>query len=127
MDTWRKAHEEEHKKYSLSQTALMTQKLWELYVDEPLRHRPDLATHQSPYYLTSWAQELIPEAIKKALCELAEQPYDYEAWASGFLVLEHLGIDVIEQLSKEKQLSVQETIAILGTYLENHTNNCGPH
>lgn len=125
VDTWRQAHEEEHKKYPPGETALMCKTMWDIYIVDALRQRPDLATRKSPYRLTDTAQMMIPEDVKGILCEIAGKPYDKEAWASGWLVVRYLGVERIEKIAKEEKLSVQEAIAILGTYLENHSNNCG--
>ena len=46
--------------------------------------------------------------------------------ASGWLVIKSLGMSVIEELAKEKSLSVQEAIGILSLYLEAHADNCKP-
>jgi hypothetical protein len=124
IDAWRKAHEEEHRKYPAGELALMVKTMWDIYVVGPLHDRPDLATHQSPFKLTETGASLIPDEIKAELCEVKKNPMDPEAVATGWLVVKNLGMDRIEALAKDKSLSVPETIAILSTYLENHTNHC---
>lgn len=123
-DAWQKTHEEEHRKYPPGEIALMVKTMWDIYVVGPLHDRPDLATHLSPFKLTETGTSLIPDDIKAQLCEVKKNPMDPEAVASGWLVVRNLGLDRIETLAKEKQLSVPETIAILSTYLENHTDHC---
>ena len=60
--------------YPPSETALMTKTLWDIYVVDALRNRPDLAEH----------------------------------------------MEAISRMAEEKGLSVQESIAILSTYLVNN-------
>jgi hypothetical protein len=126
IDTWRKSHEEEHKKYPASEIALMCKTMWDIYVVDALRKHPELAQHSSPFKLTEQGDRLIPEHLKTALCKIPTNPTNREAIATGWLVVKHLGIAAIEQMAKEKELSVQEAIAVLSTYLETHTDNCKP-
>lgn len=125
IDTWRKAHEEEHKKYPPGEIAIMCKTLWDIYVVDALRQHPELAQHGSPYKLTPQGNDLIPDEIKHLLEKVPSNPLDREAIASGWLVVKHLGLETIEQMAKDQQLTVQAAIAILSTYLENNTNNCG--
>jgi len=46
--------------------------------------------------------------------------------ATGWLVVKNLGFKTIVAVAKEKDLSVQETVAILSTYIDNATNNGHP-
>jgi hypothetical protein len=123
VDAWLKKHDEECQKYPPGEIALMCKTMWEIYVVGPLHDRPDLATHKSPFKLTQTGIDLIPADIKQELLEYTKAPMDEEAVASGWLVVKNLGIERIEHLAKEKELSVQEVIAILSTYLDNHTGN----
>ncbi len=123
MDQWRKAHEDEHNKYPVAETFLMCKTMWECWEKDALGKRPDLAHHSSAFKLTQDGQDLIPEPIKETLCEMAKVTLDKEDLFTGWLVVTHLGIPAIETIAKEKKLSVQETIAILSTYVANFINN----
>ncbi|GAI65553.1 unnamed protein product [marine sediment metagenome] len=46
--------------------------------------------------------------------------------ATGYLVVKHIGLELISKMAEEKNLSVQESIAILSTYLDNSTDNSRP-
>lgn len=126
VDTRIKAHEDQLCKYPPGEIALMCKTMWDIYIVDVLRQRPDLAHHTSPFKLTKQGDDLIPQPLKESLDQIKCNPLDREAVASGWLVVKHLGITTIEQLAKEKALSVQEAIAILSTYLDQHTNNCTP-
>jgi len=126
VDEWRKKHDEDHKNsLPLCELSDMCKTMYEIYVVDALRRRPDLATHQSPYTLTDGARLLIPEPIKEILCQINRRPENREDLVSGYLVVKHLGIDRIETIAKDMKLSVQEAIAILSTFLDN-TNNHHP-
>ncbi len=126
VDAWMKTHDDNQQKYPPGETALMCKTMWEIYVVGALRDRPDLATHTSPFKLKPYAIDLIPDKIKESLNRIKILPEDREAVATGWLVVKHLGQPAIELLAEEKKLSVPETIAILSTYLDNHSNNCHP-
>jgi hypothetical protein len=123
IDTWKKSHEEEHKKYPPSETALMCKTMWDIFIVAALKDRPDLATHQSPYRLTPQGQDLIPQDVKDTLCQIPKEELDREAIANGWLVVSHLGLERIEAIAHSKKLSVPEAVAIFSTFLENHTNH----
>jgi len=109
--------------YPPSETALMTKTLWDIYVVDALRNRPDLAEHQSAYKLRKEGEDLIPEHLKAELCQIFKNPSigeKGEAIASGWLVVKCLGMEAISRMAEEKGLSVQESIAILSTYLMNN-------
>lgn len=97
----------------------MVKTLWDVYVMEALRHRPDLAEHGSRYKLKKEAMELIPDHMKVLLAHIPKNPSSQEDIVTGFLVVKHIGLDRIRQMAEEKNLSIQESIAILSTYLEN--------
>jgi len=126
VDTRLKAHDDQLCKYPPGEIALMCKTMWEIYIVEALRQRPDLATHTSPYNLTPQANNLIPEDLKQVLNQVKCTPMDREEVACGWLVVKNIGINAIEQMARDKTLSVQEAIAILSTYLEAHGNNCTP-
>jgi hypothetical protein len=123
LDNWRKSVQEEREKYPPGETCLMVKTMWDIYVVGALKDRPDLATHQSPFKLTPDAENLIPKEVKDELCGVDIRPEDAENVASGWLVVKVLGLDRIEHISREKKLSMPETIAILSTYLDNHCNH----
>lgn len=112
--------------YPPSETALMAKTLWEIYVVDALRNRPDLAEHQSAYKLKKEGEDLIPDHLKAELCQISksllivENCNNNEAIASGWLVVKHLGMEAISRMAEEKDLSVQESIAILSTYFVNN-------
>ncbi len=43
---------EDNQKYPPGETALMCKTMWDIYVVDALRERPDLAQHMSPFKLT---------------------------------------------------------------------------
>lgn len=126
VDNQLKGHHDQLSKYPLSEIALMSKTMWDIYVVDALRQHPELAQHSSPFKLTQQGADLIPDHLKLSLEKIKCNPMDREAVASGWLVVKSLGISVIEQMAKEKSLSLQEAIAILSTYLDAHGNNCTP-
>lgn len=126
VDSRLKAHEDQLRKYPPGETALMCKTMWDIYVVDALRQHPELAQHSSSFKLTKQGIDLVPEPIKKILDELEYNPTSNKDIASGWLVVKHLGISAIEQMSREKSLTVQEAIAILSTYLDAHRDNCMP-
>jgi len=105
-------------KYPLEETAVMTKTLWDIYVVDALRNRPDLAEHHSSYRLKPEGQCLIPDDIKQELDHLPTNPTNKEAIASGYLVVKFLGVERVSRMAEEKGLSMQEAIAVLSTYLD---------
>lgn len=105
-------------KYPPEETALMAKTLWEIYVVDALRNRPDLAEHHSAYKLKDEGKDLIPDDLKGELDRLDLNPLNNESLASGWLVVKYLGTERISRMAEQKCLSVQESIAILSTYLE---------
>jgi len=112
--------------YPPEETGRMINTLWEVYVLDPLRNRPDLAEHSSAFKLSKVGEDLIPDYLKAELCQISNDLANGdncnkgEAIASGWLVVKHLGIEPISRMAEEKQLSVQESIAILSTYFVNN-------
>ncbi|MBA7469598.1 hypothetical protein ES707_04870 [subsurface metagenome] len=104
----------------------MTKTLWEIYVVEALHHRPDLAEHGSGFKLKKEGENLIPDHLKTLLSRIPRNPHNSEAIASGYLVVKHIGMDLINEMATQKELSVQETIAILSCYLEVSCNTDHP-
>lgn len=105
----------------------MTKTLWDVYVLDALRHRPDLAEHGSGYKLKQNGRDLIPDYMFALLDCIPKNPVLREDIATGYLVVKHIGLDMVQQMAEEKKISVQEAIALLSTYLENSTNNSRPH
>ena len=106
--------------YPPSETALMTKTLWDIYVVDALRNRPDLAEHSSAYKLTKVGEDLIPEYMKPLLERIPHNPLNREDIATGYLVVKYVGLDSISKMAEDKQLNVQEAIAILSTYFVNN-------
>lgn len=104
----------------------MTKTLWDIYVMEALRLRPDLASPGSAYKLNKEGCDLVPDYMKSLLDRIPHNPVLREEIATGYLVVKHLGLDLITQMANEKKLSVQESIAILSTYLVMNANNSRP-
>ena len=105
-------------KYPLEQTALMAKTLWEIYVVDALQHRPDLAERGSGFRLKQEGKDIIPDYMLTLLKRVPRNPLNSEQVATGYLVVKHIGLDIINKMAEEKELTVQESIAILSTWLE---------
>jgi len=114
-------------KYPPGEIALMCKTMWDIYVVDALRAHPELAQHNSPLKLTPQGMDLIPEHIRLSLANIPSNPTNREDIASGWLVVKHLGLSAIEELAKETCLTLQETIAVLSTYLDDNGNNRMSH
>ena len=108
------------KNYPPAEMWTMTKTLWDIYVISALHHRPDLAERGSSFKLKKEGEDLIPEYMKPLLKRIPHNPLNSEAIATGYLVVKHIGLDLIGKMAEEKQLNVQEAIAILSCYLETH-------
>jgi len=107
------------KNYPPAEMWTMTKTLWDIYVVEALHHRPDLAERGSAFKLKKEGEDLIPDNMKALLDRFPHNPgLHNEAIATGYLVVKYIGLDLIGEMAKEKQLSVQEAIAILSCYLD---------
>lgn len=104
--------------YPPAELSLMTKTLWDIYVVDALRARPDLAEHHSAFHLKKEGHDLIPSHLKEALDNIPLNPDNRNAVASGWLVVKHLGMGHITQMAEQQKLSVQEAIAILSCYLD---------
>ena len=114
------------KDYPPAEMWTMTKTLWDVYVMEALRHRPDLAEHGSSFKLKQLGQDLIPDYILPLLDRIPRNPGLKEEIATGYLVVKHIGLELVSQMAEEKKVSIQEAIALLSTYLENSTDNSRP-
>lgn len=106
--------------YPLGEIALMTKTLWDLYVVDALRSRPDLAEHGSAYRLKKEGESLIPQELKDELDSLALNAQEAKANPTGWQIVKALGMERIQTFADERELSLQQTIAILATYVENN-------
>ena len=110
---------EDLKEHNLSSFCMMVQTLWDVYVIDPLHKRPDIAQAHSMPQLTPKGLEYIPEDVKSQLDKLELSAKDRANISAGYLVVQVLGLDRITKLAGEKDLSIQEMIAVLSTYLVN--------
>lgn len=113
-DSFRKCIEQ----YPPAEMWTMVKTLWDIYVVDALRTRPDLAEHHSAYKLKPEGEDLIPDDIKQELKQLPHNPFNNDEIASGYLVVKFLGLERVSKMAEQKGLSVQEAIAILSTYLD---------
>lgn len=104
----------------------MVKTMWDVSVMEALRHRPDLASHGSGFRLKKEGIDLIPGNLKPILDRIPINPVIREDIATGYLVVKFVGLDLITAMAEETHLSLQESIAVLSTYLEMRLNNEAP-
>ena len=104
----------------------MAKTLWDVYVMDALRHRPDLAEHSSSYKLKQSGKDLIPDSMLALLDRIPRNPGQREEIATGYLVVKHIGLELVSQMAEENDISVQEAIALLSTHMENSTHNSSP-
>ncbi len=104
--------QEELREHSPAETALMARTMWDIYVVEALRARPDLAEPGSGFHLKKEGEDLISEEIKEALNRFGT----CKAGCSGWEIVSALGVDTISRMAEEKGLTIQQSIAILTTY-----------
>jgi len=126
VDSCLKEYNECARNYPPAEMWTMVKTLWEIYVVEALHHRPDLAAHGSGYILKSEGEDCIPDYIIPLLKRIPHNPYNHESIASGYMVVKYIGLELIQKMSEEKELSVQEAVAVLSTYLDTHSNNAHP-
>lgn len=107
----------DREKYPPAEIYRMLTTLWQTYVIEPLHKRPDIAEFHSPCALTEKGLNYISSRTKQDLDNIIINPDKLEDIATGYLVVSRLGH---ERLSKEAaliNLTLQEYIAILSTYI----------
>lgn len=107
--------ERDYQEYPPAEIALMAKTLWDIYVVDALRARPDLVEHSSSYRLKKEAEGLIPDHLKNLLDSM---PHNSTAQARGWEVVKAMGMEPISQMAEEKGLTVQQAVAILTAYLE---------
>jgi hypothetical protein len=105
------------KKWNLPSFCMMVQTLWDVYVIDTLHKRPDIAQFKSPPKLTQKGLDYIPEDVKEMFDRLEISINDRSNISSGYLAVQIVGLDRITKLASEKDLSIQEMIAVLSTYL----------
>lgn len=119
VDTDRKDWKDAISQYPPAETHKMVQTLWDIYVIDALRNRPDLANHGSGYNINKTGESLIPPSIKKALQEFPVcTDHSMPTESHGWLVVKCLGITTIRELSQSTGLTLQETTALLSLYME---------
>jgi len=104
----------------------MVKTLYDIYVLDALRLRPDLAEHGSRFKLKKEGEQLIPDYIKPLLDRIPHNPSLSEDIATGYLVVKHIGLEMVSKMAEGKKISIQEAIALLSTYLENSIDNSLP-
>lgn len=107
--------ERDYQEYPPAEIAMMAKTLWEIYVVDALRSRPDLVEHSSSFRLKKEGEALIPDHLKNMLDSMPHNP----TAAKGWEVVKTMGMEPISQMAEEKGLTVQQAIAILTAYLEN--------
>jgi len=103
--------------HPLAEVSLMTKTLWNIYVIDALRGRPDLAEQHSSYKLKQEGRDLIPDELKRDLDKIPPGNPDSESIATGWEVVKHLGLDPIHAMARAENIPPQLAIAILSTYL----------
>ncbi len=111
---WKKCQE----LYPPAQIMMMLKTLWDAYIVDPLKARPDLASHSSPYKLTKAGVDLIPDDVKNTLDQVKHERDKTVLLPTGWLVVDKLGLMSINALAYRRGLSLQETIAILSVYID---------
>jgi len=119
LNTWAQSF----KDYPPAEMWTMTKTLWNIYVVDALHHRPDLAVHGSSFKLKKEGLDLIPDYMLPLLEGIPHNPGMREDIATGYLVVKHIGLEMVSKMAEEKKVSIQEAIALLSTYLENHIDN----
>ena len=121
VDAQIRTFQEDRTRYPMAEVSLMTKTLWNIYVIDALRGRPDLAEHGSAYRLKKEAQDLIPDNLRAALDQVPPHNPDPDSVVTGYEVVKRLGLEPIHAMADAKQLTLQEAIAILSCYLAERT------
>jgi len=118
VDAQLRTIEADRTRYPVGEFSMMTKTLWDIYVIDALRGRPDLAEHGSAYRLKKEAQDLIPDNLKAALDQVPPHNPDPDAVVTGYEVVKRLGLGPIHAMAEARHLTLQESIAILSCYLD---------
>ena len=118
VDTQLRSIQDDRSRYPLAEFSMMTKTLWDIYVIDALRGRPDLAEHGSAYRLKKEAHDLIPENLKAALDQIPPLNPDTESVVTGYEVVKRLGLGPIHAMAEARHLTLQESIASLSCYLD---------
>ena len=124
VDADRQAWKNNFQSYPPGELWMMCKTMWDIYVVNILQDRPDLAERHSPWKLKPKARELIPDEFRQLLDTNPECNACKEDVANGWLVVKYIGLNHLTDFSKKKGISLQETIAVLSTYLEERQNHC---
>lgn len=119
VDSTLKAFKQGLKDYPPAEMWTMTKTLWDVYVMDALRHRPDLAERGSGFKLKQPGKDLIPDYMLPLLDRIPQNPGLREDIATGYLVVKHIGLELVSKMAEEKKVSIQEAIAILSCYIDN--------
>lgn len=117
VDSFMKTSQDCDSKYPPAEIGLQVKTLWDVYGLEALRGRPDLAGHKSPWRLTEKGQSLIPAPVRQQLDKVARLA-DHRDTASGWLAIKTLGLERVQELAKETELTTPETLGVLSIYVE---------
>jgi hypothetical protein len=123
VDADRNAWKKTCQAYPPGELWVMCKTMWDIYVLDILQKRPDLAVKKSPLRLTPQGKDLIPAGIKTQLGLIPQNSLSTEDISSGWLVVKHIGLNHISGMAKENDLTVQEAVAILSTYLDELLDN----
>jgi len=118
VDAQLRTIQEDRDRYPLPEFCMMTKTLWDIYVIDALRGRPDLAEHGSSYRLKKEPHDLIPDNLKAALEQVPPHNPDPESVVTGYEVVKRLGLGPIHAMAEARQLTLEEAIAILSCYLD---------
>lgn len=124
VDADRRAWRDSCDHYPPGELWMMCKTMYDIYVVDTLRQRPDLAESHSPWQLKPKAKELIPADIRKELDNIPQNHVCREDVSNGWLVVKYIGLSHIGDLAQKKGISLQETIAVLSIYLEEKQNHC---
>lgn len=119
VDTFIKEVKLDRDKYPPAESYKMLTTLWQTYVVDPLSKRSDLASYHSPCILTEKGLKYISEETKTELDEIHNIVSKREDLTTGYIIVEHFGLERLNKMAEANKLTLQEYIAILSTYLAN--------
>ncbi len=103
--------ESQIREHPLAEIAMMVHTLWDIYVLDALRDRPDLVEHSSRYRLKKEAEHLVPQEIRDMLDQL-----DCCGLTPAWAVVKAVGMQKISHMANHNGFTVQQTIGILTAY-----------